>query len=107
MSFKRKEPPTTLQGEQENSCVNCDGDHPLYAKTCEKRKREKEILSVKYTRKISFLEARKIVDATNRDKTYSQMISSVTSTEPKSCPETATVRTMELVKLYQKFKSRT
>ena len=62
-------------------CANCGGDHPVYVKTCEKWKREKEILSVKYTKNISFLEARKIVDATNRDKTYSQAVSLVTSTE--------------------------
>ena len=45
--------------------ANCGGDHPVYSKTCEKR--EREILSIKYTRNISFLEAQKIVDATSRD----------------------------------------
>ena len=37
-----------------------------------KNGKEKEILSIKYTRNISFLEAQKIVDATSRDKTSSQ-----------------------------------
>ena len=55
---------TTKECKRTYRCANCGEDHPVYAETCEKWKREKEIMSVKYTRNISFQGARKIVDAT-------------------------------------------
>ena len=57
---------------------------PGVCKNLRKMEKRKMILSVKYTRSISFLEAWKIVDAINRDKTYSQAVSSKTRTEPTS-----------------------
>ena len=57
-------------------CANCGGNHPVYSEKCEKWKREREILSMKYTRY-----TRKIVDATSRDKTYSQAVASPTRIE--------------------------
>ena len=33
-------------------CTNCSGDHPVYAKNVRKWKREREILSIKYTKNI-------------------------------------------------------
>ena len=62
-------------------CANCGGDHTVYSKTCKKWKREREILSIKYTKNLSFLEAQKIADATSREKTYSQAVASPTRTE--------------------------
>ena len=44
-------------------CVNCKEDHPANSKQCQAWHTEKEILTVKYTRNISFPEARKIVDS--------------------------------------------
>ena len=44
-------------------CVNCKEDHPANSKQCQAWHTEKEILKVKYTRNISFPEARKIVDS--------------------------------------------
>ncbi|GBO24982.1 hypothetical protein AVEN_59399-1 [Araneus ventricosus] len=42
-------------------CVNCRDNHPSYSKSCPKRKLEKEIQTVKSTKKISIQEALKIV----------------------------------------------
>ena len=61
-------------------CANWGGP-PGICKNMRKWKKERETFSIKYTRNISFLEARKIVDATSRDKTYSQAVASPTHTE--------------------------
>ncbi|MCU7858551.1 MAG: hypothetical protein KZQ86_01700 [Candidatus Thiodiazotropha sp. (ex Lucinoma kastoroae)] len=44
-------------------CVNCSGNHPSNARECQAWNKEKEILKIKYTRNISFPEARKIIEA--------------------------------------------
>ncbi|XP_055943472.1 uncharacterized protein LOC129973385 [Argiope bruennichi] len=44
-------------------CVNCNGSHPAYSKSCPKWKIEKEIQTIKISRNISFAEARKIVES--------------------------------------------
>ena len=43
-------------------CANCNGNHPVSSRNCPSWKKEKEILSVKYKRSITFYEARKIVE---------------------------------------------
>ncbi|GBN64206.1 hypothetical protein AVEN_214804-1 [Araneus ventricosus] len=43
-------------------CYNCNGDHPAFFRSCPRYKQEKEILTVKITKNISFPEARKIVN---------------------------------------------
>ena len=43
-------------------CVNCKEDHLANSRQCQAWHTEKEILKVKYTRNISFPEARKIVE---------------------------------------------
>ena len=48
----------------EPSCVNCGMNHPAYSKDCPRWHREKAIVRLKYTRNISFPEARKAVEAT-------------------------------------------
>ena len=83
--------PTTLQRN-----ANCGGNQLVYAKTCKKWKREKKILSVKYTRNISFLEAQRIVNATNRDKTHSQAVSLKTNTELTSKYQNLVRKLLEL-----------
>ena len=45
------------------SCVNCGEKHSANSKECQVWHREKEILTVKFTRNISFPEARKIVES--------------------------------------------
>ena len=49
--------------KRQPKCVNCKEDHPANARECQASHTEKEILKVKYTRNISFPEARKIVDS--------------------------------------------
>ena len=50
----------------EVKCVNCDGNHPAYAKVCPLWIREKEIQTVKVTNNITFFDAKKIVDSRGR-----------------------------------------
>ena len=47
-------------------CFNCNEDHPANSKQCQAWHTEKEILKVKYTRNISFPEARKLLKATRQ-----------------------------------------
>ena len=42
-------------------CANCGGDHPVYARSCESRRQEKEVLTVKHRNNIPYYEARKLV----------------------------------------------
>ena len=49
----QKEPDHSIdECKNTHRCANCGGDHPAYSKTCEKWKREREILSIKYTKNI-------------------------------------------------------
>ena len=43
-------------------CANCNGNHPVSSCDCPSWKKEKEILTIKYKRSITFFEARKIVE---------------------------------------------
>lgn len=70
---------TTDQCREVCKCANCGGDHPVYARVCEKWKKEKEILTLKHTKNISFLEARKIIEASRKEKTYSQVVKTTTN----------------------------
>jgi hypothetical protein len=42
-------------------CINCDGDHPSYSRSCPKWKEEKEIQRIRVTTGLSFIEARRLV----------------------------------------------
>ena len=46
-------------------CVNCEGAHPSSSKDCNVWKKEKQIQKVKTEKKISYPDARKIVQETN------------------------------------------
>ena len=54
-------------------CTNCGGDHPVYARSCDIWRREKEILAVKYKNNIPYHEAWKRVVGSNT-YTYSQTV---------------------------------
>ena len=71
-------------------CVNCKEDHPANSKQCQAWHTEKEILKVKYTRNISFPEARKIVDSYTAapGKSYASITKTVGVTV--SCVDAAT-----------------
>ena len=45
--------------QNEPKCVNCQGDHVAISRDCPKRKIEKDVVTLKYTEKISFADARK------------------------------------------------
>ena len=45
--------------KNEPKCVNCQGDHVVISRDCPKWKIEKDIVTLKYTEKISFADARK------------------------------------------------
>ena len=45
--------------QNEPKCVNCQGDHVAISRDCPKSKIEKDIVTLKYTEKISFADARK------------------------------------------------
>ncbi|CAN7938035.1 unnamed protein product, partial [Ixodes hexagonus] len=51
--------PSDNCGNDTPSCVNCQGTHPAYSRSCPLWKREKEILSLKVKENISYPEARK------------------------------------------------
>ena len=44
--------------KNDRKCVNCQGDHVAISRDCPKRKIEKDIVTLKYTEKISFADAR-------------------------------------------------
>ena len=56
-----------------NKCANCGGDHPVYSRTCESWRLEKEILKVKHQNNIPFHEVRKkVIDS--KVTTYAQAV---------------------------------
>ena len=71
-------------------CVNCKEDHPANSKQCQAWHTENTILKVKYTRNISFPEARKIVDSYTAapGKNYADITKTVGVTV--SCVDAAT-----------------
>ena len=71
-------------------CINCDGAHQAYSKTCPKWQTEKEILRVKHTQNISFQDARKTVEALTLHKTYASTVKQSTLHTTKTCSETQT-----------------
>ena len=55
---------------QQLRCANCTGKHPTYSKRCPKFLEEKEILSLKVKEKISFQEARRMVNGRWQGQSY-------------------------------------
>ena len=53
-------------------CVNCKGSHPTYSRNCPKFKIEKEVVRIKFTQKITFPEARKLVES--KEPTYANIL---------------------------------
>ena len=56
-----------------NKYAKCGEDHPVYSRSCESWRQEKEILKVKHRNNIPFLEARKIVVG-SKATTYAQAV---------------------------------
>ena len=49
--------------DQEIKCINCKGEHIATSRSCPVCRKEKEVVTVKYTEGLPFPEARKIVEA--------------------------------------------
>ena len=58
----RKHCSDVLNCNETAKCANCNGNHPVSSRDCPSWKKEKEILTVKYKRSITFYKARKIVE---------------------------------------------
>ena len=71
-------------------CINCKEDHPANSKQCQAWHTEKEILKVKYTRNISFPEARKIVESYTAPPGKSYASITKTAGVTVSCVDAAT-----------------
>ena len=67
-------------------CANCRGNHPIYARSCESWKQEKEILGIKHRSNIPFNEAWKmIVGSKTSNKTqynYERIVKELIQLEP-------------------------
>ena len=55
-------------------CANCGGNHTAYSRDCPRWKTEKEIQRVRTERKISFPEARKIVEGVTGKPSYASVL---------------------------------
>ena len=53
--------------------ASCEGDHPIYARSCESWKLENEILGIKHRNNIPYNEARKMIVG-SKTTTYSQAV---------------------------------
>ena len=61
---------TELQCENPFNCINCTGEPLCIHRNMKCGKKEKRITEIKYTRNISFPEARKIVEQTQEQPSY-------------------------------------
>ena len=75
-------------GQASVRCVNCGGPHMSRSSDCEVWKKEKEVMKIKVTKRLTYPEARKMYDHQTPEFTFSKIVS---STPPK--PETKTTST--------------
>ena len=78
-------------------CFNCKEDHPPNSRQCQAWHTEKEILKVKYTRNISFPEARKIVETYTAASGKSYASITKTAGVTLSCVDAATQTDLVLI----------
>ena len=83
----------TSQCKNKVQCVNCGENHMSRLSDCDVWKKEKEVMKIKVTQRLTYPEARKIYDQQKPEFTYSKVISSM----PKK-PETKTSSTQYHVK---------
>ena len=55
-------------------CANCGGNHTAYSRDCPRWKTEKEIQRIRTERKISFPEARKIVEGVSKQPSFASVV---------------------------------
>ena len=75
----------TSRCKNPTKCVNCGKDHPSRSNVCEVWIKEKDILKIKVTNNITYLEAKKLYEQ-NPESTYSKVVQSaqVTKSETKT-----------------------
>ena len=56
-----------------SSCTNCGQEHPAFSKRCPRWLQEKEIITLKTTKDISFPQARRLVEQTTGPLTYAKV----------------------------------
>ena len=69
-------------------CFHCGGNHVSRSSDCDTWKKEKEIMKIKVTQRLTYPEARKVYDQQTPEFTFSKVVSSM----PKK-PETKTAST--------------
>ena len=69
-------------------CVNCGKEHVSRSNECEVWKKEKEIMKIKTTKNITYLEAKKLFNSQSTDLDFSKIVHSLSSK-----PETKTTGT--------------
>ena len=75
--------------QNQPKCVNCQGDHVAISRDCPKWKIEKDIVTLKYTEKISFADARKRLQPSFDPSKDSY--ATVTQTPPQSSKTSSTL----------------
>ena len=81
----REQDHSTRECRGKPQCVNCKGEHPAFSKKCPKFLEEKEIQSLRVKRKISFIEARKVVRATHAPSTTRSYAAAVSVKKTVGC----------------------
>ena len=69
-------------------CVNCGKEHLSRSNTCEIWKKEKEIMKIKATKNVTYLEAKKLFETQSSELDFSKIVQSLSSK-----PETKTTGT--------------
>ena len=69
-------------------CVNCGGNHLSRSSDCEVWKKEKEVMKIKVTQRLTYPEARKIYDQQKPEFSFSKVVQSMSAK-----PETKTAST--------------
>ena len=70
--------PNHMENECKNiKCANCHEEHPAFSRSCAIYKKEKEIMFIKHTKNIPFLEAKKIIESYMGTITYANVAQKV------------------------------
>ena len=78
-------------------CVNCKEDHSVTDKECPAFKREKDILALMVSGKMTFREARASYEASHPRKSYSQVAATGTTSTSRAAPSAAPVMSRDEV----------
>lgn len=92
---------STKECKNNSKCANCGEDHPAYSRTCQKWKKEKEIMTVKYTRNLPYPEARKIVESYMKNSTYAEKAKTNNANQQNKMSEEHLKLIEKLIKLNQ------